>query len=222
MTCPKCRTINEPGSIYCFKCGLPIAGLDWGVLGGAPKRLHDRFRLPLRRVLIMSVVSAGLYLLYWFYLTWRQYRDSTGLKAYPVWHALTLFVPIYNLFRIHAHMRAYSEAMSAQNLVSTISPGWAVVAVLASIIVSYFEWWSGPNTQLEAQVNAVLSLVSVAIVALLLVWVQSNLNRYWSHVQDNSASAPFGVVEVILAVIGILIWVIIIASVMSESYRLAL
>ncbi len=170
----------------------------------------------------MSVVSAGLYLLYWFYLTWRQYRDSTGMKAYPVWHALTLFVPIYNLFRTHAHMRVYSEAMSAQNLVTTISPGWAVVAVLASVILRSVGGWSGPNTQLEAQVNAVLALVSVAIVALLLVWVQRNLNRYWSHVQDNSASAPFGVVEVILALIGILIWASIIAGVMSESYRLGL
>ena len=30
------------------------------------------------------------YLFYWFYLTWRQYRDHTGDTAYPVWHALTL------------------------------------------------------------------------------------------------------------------------------------
>ena len=80
------------------------------------KRRHDRCRVQLWRVLTMTVVSAGLYLLYWFYLTWRLYRDSTGMKAYPVWHALTLFVPIYSLFRTHAHMRVYSEAMSAQNL----------------------------------------------------------------------------------------------------------
>ena len=32
-------------------------------------------------------VSAGLYLLYWFYLTWKHFRDSTDRDAYPVWHA---------------------------------------------------------------------------------------------------------------------------------------
>ena len=46
------------------------------------------------RILVMAVLSFGLYLLYWFYLTWKQYRDQTSQEAFPVWHALSLLVPI--------------------------------------------------------------------------------------------------------------------------------
>ena len=48
---------------------------------GVPWQNMVRYRVPLQRVLIMSVVSAGLYLLYWFYLTWKHFRDSTDRDA---------------------------------------------------------------------------------------------------------------------------------------------
>ena len=89
------------------------------------------------RVLVMSVLSYGLYLVYWFYRTWKQYRDHTGTEAYPVWHALTLFVPIYGLFRTHAHMRCYQELMVKDRVATTISPGGAVVLVLISSAVDW-------------------------------------------------------------------------------------
>ncbi len=184
-----------------------------------------RYRVPLQRVLIMSVVSAGLYLLYWFYLTWKHFRDSTDRDAYPVWHALTLLVPIYSLFRIHAHMRVYRELMSMQNLATTISPGWAVVAVLVSSAMSFWSArisWDTPITQLEAQINAFLVVVSVVVVVWLLLQVQSNLNRYWAHLYDRVDSSPLGVVEIVLAVIGLFVWFDTIASVVSESYRLGI
>ena len=47
------------------------------------------------RIVLMTFLTAGLYIFYWMYLTWRHYRDHTGETAYPVWHALALAVPIY-------------------------------------------------------------------------------------------------------------------------------
>ncbi len=96
--------------------------------------------MPEGRVLIFTVLSFGLYLLYWMFLTWRQYRDCVAQPQssdeqpeavqYPFWHALTLLVPIYGLYRTHAHMSAFRDLMRAQNLPTTISPGWCVAAVL--------------------------------------------------------------------------------------------
>lgn len=56
-----------------------------------------RTQISMRRILFMTIASYGLYLVYWFYVTWKQYKDNTGERAYPVWHALTLLIPIYNL-----------------------------------------------------------------------------------------------------------------------------
>ena len=103
-----------------------------------------------------------------------------------------------------------------QNLATTISPGWAVVAVLVSSAMSFWSArisWDTPITQLEAQINAFLVVVSVVVVVWLLLQVQSNLNRYWAHLYDRVDSSPLGVVEIVLAVIGLFVWFDTIASV---------
>ena len=84
------------------------------------------------RLLVMLVLSYGLYLFYWLYLTWKQYRDHTGQRVFPVWHALTQFVPIYKWFRFHAHVRVYKELMTDSDVPSSLSPFWAVVVLIIS------------------------------------------------------------------------------------------
>ena len=168
----------------------------------------------------MTLLSGGLYIFYWFYLTWKHYRDSTGDEAYPVWHALTLFVLIYGFFRTHAHMRVYKELMTRQGLLTTISPRWAVLGVIGSWIFSSVLGYS-PLTADEALAYIGLFAASTAIIVWLLVHVQSNLNRYWSHVYDRVDSTGFSIIEVILGLFGAFIWADAIASVVSESYRLA-
>ena len=173
----------------------------------------------------MTIISNGLYLLYWFYLTWKQYRDHTSEEMYPVWHALTLLVPIYSLFRTHAHTRVFKELMTSRGLVTTIAPGWAVAAVVASSALS----WStlglsfGEITQASAITIAILNMLSLAVIAWLLMHVQGNLNNYWHHVSSGRLlDTRIGVGEVIFAVIGVLIWLDTLATLLSESYRLGL
>ena len=224
--CPRCNATNEPASTYCFQCGLP---LDDSVsrgepsLTGAVRQYTVDYNIPLWRVLIMSVLSAGLYIFYWFYLTWKHYRDSNYDEAYPVWHALTLLVPIYGLFRTHAHMRTYKELMTWKGMVTTVSPGWAVAAMLATNILSFFAGYPDPVvTQAEANFTAASLVMSVAIVVWLLLHVQSNLNRYWSHSYGRVTSMGFSILELAIVVLGLFIWLDIIATVVSDSYRLGL
>ena len=40
-----------------------------------------RYHISLKRVLFMTVLSVGLYLFYWFYITWKRYRDHTQAEA---------------------------------------------------------------------------------------------------------------------------------------------
>ena len=78
-----------------------------------------------------------------------------------------------------------------------------------------------PLTADEALAYIGLFAASTAIIVWLLVHVQSNLNRYWSHVYDRVDSTGFSIIEVILGLFGAFIWADAIASVVSESYRLA-
>ena len=204
------------------------AGDETAIETGMPRELP--YHLSLNRILLMSVLSYGLYLLYWFYLTWKQYRDHTGTDAYPVWHALTLFVPIYGLFRTHAHARTYRSLLWDAGLSSSIRPGWSWLAVLVAGFLGnvslrgYMELaLRGELTQGAVLWFLVMDLIVMALIAGLLLHLQSNINRYWnSRPNVRVTSARIGVGEVIFGILGALSWLGTLADIFSESWRLGL
>jgi len=101
-----------------------------------PVRAPWRRVRPLWRTVALSVATFGLYCYYWFWATWRELKQETsdeGMK--PLGHVLSLFVPIYQLFRIHAHFRTIRnlvvERSGTQSLGLLLwSPGIALILVL--------------------------------------------------------------------------------------------
>ena len=231
--CTQCGVAAQPGAAFCANCGTHFAGSAFQETTSSETRgelaltTELRYMTPLSRVLVMSVLSYGFYLLYWFYLTWKQYRDHTGREVYPIWHALTLFVPIYGLFRVHAHMRAFAEIAAVNGVVTRISPGWAVVAVFVSGYLSGisariygFSLEVVNITQQDAVLVAIVDLFAIAIVTWMVLHAQANINVYWNHrLGDGLRSVRVGVVEVIIALFGVLAWGDTIANLFSESYR---
>ena len=53
-------------------------------------------------------------------------------------HTLTLFVPIYGLFRTHAHARCFRDLMRNADISGSISPVWAVLMVLVSGVLGAY------------------------------------------------------------------------------------
>ena len=158
-SCPNCGAAVEPGDAFCKSCGRPLAGDPWPL----------RYWISPTRVVVMSVLSWGLYLFYWFYLTWKQYRDHTREEAYPVWHALTLLVPIYGYFRMHAHVRTFDELMHSASISSTLSRGGAVFAlvVLSILDTASFRLALGDVTGGVAFALVLIDAVAVAITIVL-------------------------------------------------------
>ena len=188
------------------------------------------YHISFRRICLMTVLSYGLYLFYWFYLTWKQYRDHTGNEAYPVWHAMSVAVPIYGLFRTHVHMRSFKELMVNADVSSTIGIGWVVALVLvswvmnsASVILSGGLPGLLQVTQQTSVVGAIFGIISVAIACGLLMHVQSNLSRYWGSLQGTRlVGQGIDASEVVLAVLGTLTWFSVFASLLSTAYRTGL
>ena len=231
--CTSCGTEVRSSDPFCGVCGRELGRP--GQLNTAQRYSEERlgflpYRASPERVLLMTVVSAGFYIFYWFYLTWKQYRDHTQAQAFPVWHALTLLVPVYGLFRTHAHMRTFKDLMLNAGLYPTISAGGAVWVVLISGVVDGIAFqMTGGFTSIEeisqgtAAVIAILNLVSMALIAGLLIHIQSNLNGYWAQVaNERLVNARLGIGEVVFCVIGILFWADTFATVLSSSYRMAL
>ena len=178
------------------------------------------YYISLKRVLLMTALSYGLYLFYWFYITWKHFRDHTQAEAYPVWHTLTLFVPIYGLFRTYAHARTFRDLMRDADISSSIKP-WLAVALVVIVAVldniSFGATFSpDPMTQDDAIAIVVIEFISIALTAGLLLYLQSNLNRYWQgFTYLRVTSAKIGVGEIIFGIAGALIWLVTFANIFS-------
>jgi len=124
--------------------------------------------------LIFALVSLtfGLYGYYWLFDTWRQIKRRDGDEGKdPLGHTLAMLVPIYGLFRLHAHMRTIVELVRSPGGRTTLSPGtcvflWILAGGLGGV----------SNQPRFAAMFIVGGLVAGALVA----WGQAALNQAWS------------------------------------------
>ena len=164
---------------------------------------EDIVRLGLWRVGIVGLISLGWYLLYWFYITWKQLADETDERHYPLWHALGLLVPVYNLFVVAQHMNRIKRLAAHAGLSPALSPGLAVGLWLVIGALGLSSVWSN-------NVGMILILGGLGAIstASLLVWAQASLNQYWVKARGLSLSdRPIGIVEVLLVGLGLFNWV---------------
>ena len=225
--CPRCNTPAAESDRFCRSCGSPLiqgsfcpscgveASLGDDSCASCGAALHPaaaavvRYRFTPARIVVMSLLTSGLFLLYWLYITWKQYRDLTGEEVYPLWHALSCVLPIYGYFRVHAHVRVYKELMVARGIETTLNPAGAVLAL---VVITLLGFASFSTANLAAE--AVLSLVSSIVTAGLILLVQENLNSLWDHV-PSVAREPVGTTpgQVALAVIGVMGYLSLLAGV---------
>ena len=210
--CTNCGVEYRQPANFCNRCGraLPVAAArESPVTAAMPLELP--YYLSLNRIFFMTALTFGFYLFYWFYLTWQQYRDYTGKESYPVGHALALLVPIYNLFRAHAHASAYRDLMRDAGIPGSIKAWLAVVLTLIAVTMSFaaFRDSFSPLALTKGGAASIVLLDAIGMVAViaLLVPLQSNLNRYW-HSRPNYrvSSAPVGFGEIIFGIVGAVIW----------------
>lgn len=167
------------------------------------------YYIPPTRVVLMTFLSSGLYIFYWMYLTWRHYRDHTGEVAYPALHALTLLVPVYNFFRLHAHVRVYQELMDARGVPTTLNPVRTVLMYFGVFLlgmVSFMLPAEAPLTPGQQAAYAVINLGQATLVAWILWQAQGNLNRFWQHrLGARLGWAPLRPAELVVVALGFIL-----------------
>ena len=191
LRCARCGTAVSDEVNFCPSCGAQVSIVALAAV-----------RLSTARLVVLSVLSGGLYLFYWFFITWKQLRSETRDQHYPIWHALTLMVPIYSFFRMHRHLSVISELAGGANISKSLSPGAGVVML---VVISAIDWSTLDISNMSALI--LLSLISVALTTALIVSAQDGLNEYWERSRGpNLQDLGFGVGEFIIVALGILFW----------------
>ncbi len=61
----------------------------------------------------LTIATGGAYLIVWAGRSWSMMKRERGdPEMRPLWHALSLVVPFYMIFRVHAHFRTLNELLA--------------------------------------------------------------------------------------------------------------
>jgi hypothetical protein len=132
------------------------------------------WRRPMSTALLCALVGLtfGLYAFYWLFASWRQLKqEDDDPTMHPFWHTLAMLVPIYGLFRFHAHMRAIRDLARRAGAATNLSPG---LALLIWIALNVVERLGG-----RGELGNWVIVASACGEGVLFAWAQAALNRAW-------------------------------------------
>ncbi len=205
--CASCNELNPEKSNFCSNCGasefkeIPT-GLSASLSTPSELRVSAAVHLAIGRVTLLSILSGGLYIFWWFYVTWKQLATETDEEHYPVWHGLSLGVPIYNLFRMHRHVSVINQLAVGARSTIFLTAGLAVVLWMVSSAVSFSSFRVDEPSALVA-----IAVLDTALTTTLIVMAQRTLNQYWQSAKGpNLREAQIGLGEVVFVLLGLLVW----------------
>ena len=193
MNCPRCGFENPVGTRFCANCGASLA----------PSQTPLFLRIPVWRLILLSILSFGVYEYYWIYKNWRYIEERDQLGIRPFWRG------VFSIFFCHSLLRRIHEDKEARSIQSpTFSPGglatgWVIFIIVANLV--------GRAPGIAA------SIISGLIPSFLfLVPVQNYIN---SIEEKHTPGQPFygwSSGHIVCLVIGIIIWVLLLIGLGSE------
>jgi len=114
--CGSCGAARESTALrFCRQCGAAFAptGAVAAVAPAAP--IAGARRRPRTVVGLLGLFGSATYAFFWLWMSWRELKRIRGdASMHPFWHATAMFVvPVYGLFRFHAHFRTIDELLEA-------------------------------------------------------------------------------------------------------------
>ena len=124
---------------------------------------------------------------------------------HPFWHAMTLNVPVYGFFRMHAHIRTINELAARQSVAPTIAPGLAVLLLVLSTVLNFVSFGIANTAAI-----ILITLISTTLITVPMTMAQRVLNLYWGKALSPGSVryARIGVGELIIVIIGIFGWIL--------------
>lgn len=215
--CTKCGRLNSAYARFCDVCGAqefarPPAEQLQDASGTQGAVANAAVRISMTRIVVLSAFTfSGLYFYYWLYLTWKQLRGETRDVHYPVWHAFTMFVPVYGLFRLHKHVGVVQTLALGAGVNTSLTAGLAVVLIALTWVLGIV------SMNAVGLLLILLNLISFALTTTTMVWVQGALNAYWYQVRGTSLqNAPVGVGEKAIVSLGVLLWLNVLFSLLWD------
>ena len=144
------------------------------------------------RLVVLSIVSAGLYEAYWIYKNWRYLKERYGLKIRPFWRG------IFGVFYCHSLLERIHEDRDAREVkvpgfaARGLATGWVILTILANIM---------------GRLGITASIIAAFIPSFLcLVPVQKYVNSVTEKGSPGQKVYGWSAGHVVCVVFGLLVW----------------
>ena len=208
--CANCGEINSTASRFCSNCGFSEFNevrteLQDPLADDAESTRSAAVIISGARIIVASFLSLGLYFFYWLYITWKHMASEIEGDNHPFWHAMTLNVPVYGFFRMHAHIRTINELAARQSVASTIAPGLAVLLLVLSTVLNFVSFGIANTAAI-----ILITLISTTLITVPMTMAQRVLNLYWGRALSPGIVryARIGGWELIIVIFGIIGWIL--------------
>lgn len=140
----------------------------------APDGVEWRRQRPVWLVVALTMLTGSIYPIVWLGATWSEMkREIDDPDMHPWAHALTQFVPIYGLFRLHDHFHTIEHLLLRAGAFSPVNPGGAVSGAIGSAVLGRVS--NGTNGVAEV----LWFVLAAGVIAAVVANGQAGLNTYW-------------------------------------------
>lgn len=188
MNCKNCDNKLANDAKFCNKCGKPVEAESGSTI--------EYFAISPKRLALFSVLTLGIYEIYWFYKNWSAVKKFEGQKISPFWRAIFAVFFCYSLFK------KVLESAKSHTYQNSYSPGWLATAYILLLVVG-----NGLSKVESYDISFNLIWLIVAIATFIpLLSVQKAINFNNEKIRDNfELRREFSGGEVVLIVVGV-IW----------------
>ena len=150
------------------------------------------------KFLALTILTLGLYLIYWFYRQWRSVKDRDERNIWPIPRG------IFYIFFSHSLFSDINERLRDKGITHEWSPGAsATLVVVVTLLSNLFGRLAGQNV--GSPITDVASLVAVPVLAYVALPAQKAANVA-SGDADGSRNADFTGANWVWMILGGLIW----------------
>ncbi|NNJ17913.1 hypothetical protein CSV86_023405 [Pseudomonas putida CSV86] len=165
------------------------------------------------KLIYMTMLTTGLYILYWFYRNWATYRDATGERLIPLLRSIIPVIFVWPLLRRIDNRLMQSGCKYEWSPKFLSSSMWLILVV--SVGASFVN--PEPTEQLKTIANLhLLTLVLTVLQLLAVLWVLCQIQRVVNVVEDDpegESNAHFSAANNCWIGLGIAIWMVYFISV---------
>ena len=188
MNCKNCNNLLPENAKFCNKCGKPVEARGDSKI--------EYFAISPKRLILFSILTLGIYEIYWFYKNWEAVKKFEGQKIYPFWRSIFAIFFCYSLFK------KVLESAKSHAYQNSYSPGWLATAYILLLVIG-----NGLSRVESYDIGFNLIWLIIAIATFIpLLSVQKAINFNNGKIKDDfELRKEFSGGEVVLIVVGV-IW----------------